>query len=551
MKCEACSHDNVTGARFCSNCGVVLPIRPNHAVDPMIGQVIGGRYLIKRMLAEGGMGIVYEADQNMGTTVRKVAVKMLLHRLSSDHSVAARFHRECGTVAALAHPNTVKVYDFGATRDGTLYIAMEFLQGETLNVVIEKQAPLEPSRVVNIMRQIAGCLDEAHEQGIIHRDLKPENVVLISGLREKDVVKLLDFGIAARTESANAANEQKLTQEGLVLGTPQYMSPEQFTGKALDRRSDIYSLGVMAYEMVTGQLPFEGGTPSQWAAEHMTTRPKSFDATPAKDKLPHSMQAAILCSLEKERENRPTSVHAFFEQLAGSGQAATVVVVNTEAYGSVVPSHMGEQDTARMNAESGAGADGVQGVPVPINIFSSIKDYGSAVAVAGTTKGKTTPGGYPLDKVVVGRLNHHTADGEDILVRMPASASNSIKIHMGLAPSLANGTMAGYSTLRIRAAGHGPTDNVGSRNGFTISLGDGGSMLGTSTNWYSQAMSHFPDSAGWTGYAKKDLVDIDIPLTAAVFSGLPALNMIKQVRVTLTGGGLERNWRIAKIELRR
>jgi serine/threonine-protein kinase len=245
MRCEACEHENVEGARFCANCGVVMNV-PRDESDPLIGQLIGGRFRIIRQLGEGGMGIVYEAEQQMGSTVRKVAVKTLHKELSTDPSVSARFHRECGTVAGLEHPNTVKVYDFGTTDTGTLYIAMEFLAGKSLDQTIQNEGPLPPERVNHLIRQIAGSLDEAHHQGIVHRDLKPENVVLIERAGEQDVVKLLDFGIAARTESADREKEQKLTQQGMVLGTPPYMSPEQFTGKELDRRSDIYSLAVMS-----------------------------------------------------------------------------------------------------------------------------------------------------------------------------------------------------------------------------------------------------------------------------------------------------------------
>src|SRR6185369_10381989 len=136
--------------------------------------------------------------------------------------------------------------------------------------------------------QVCGALDEAHMQGIIHRDLKPENIILTDRAGETDFVKVLDFGIAARTESADAQKEQKLTQQGMVLGTPPYMSPEQFTGKALDSRSDIYSLGVMAYEMLTGKLPFEADTPWQWATQHMTAAPKPLEATPNGAALPEN-----------------------------------------------------------------------------------------------------------------------------------------------------------------------------------------------------------------------------------------------------------------------
>jgi serine/threonine-protein kinase len=257
------------------------------------------------------MGVVYKAEQRLGSTLRKVAVKTLHAELSRDPSITARFHREVGTIAQLEHPNTVKVYDFGSTDDGTLYIAMEFLDGRPLNRVIQTEGALEPRRVANLLRQIGGSLDEAHRQGIIHRDLKPENVLLIERAGEKDVVKLVDFGIAARTESADRAKEQKLTQQGMVLGTPPYMSPEQFTGKALDARTDVYSLGIMTYEMLTGQLPFEADTPWQWATHHMTSQPRSFDDLPGGSRLPEAARRAVLKALAKDPNDRQSSAGQF------------------------------------------------------------------------------------------------------------------------------------------------------------------------------------------------------------------------------------------------
>ncbi|HEY6557042.1 MAG TPA: protein kinase [Polyangiaceae bacterium] len=286
--------------------------------NPMIGQLIGGRYRITGVLGEGGMGVVYVGEQQMGSTIRKVAVKTLHPHLSKDPSVLARFHRECGTVAQLEHPNTIKFYDFGATADGTLYIAMEFVAGKPLNQVIEASGALPGERALKILRQICGALEEAHGQGIVHRDLKPENVILTDRAGEADFVKVLDFGIAARTESADAQKEQKLTQQGMVLGTPPYMSPEQFTGKALDKRSDIYSLGVMAYEMLTGKLPFEADTPWEWATQHMTVQPKPFEVTAPSAAVPEGMRRAILRALSKNHNERQESARQFYAELAGA-----------------------------------------------------------------------------------------------------------------------------------------------------------------------------------------------------------------------------------------
>jgi len=296
-----------------------MPTQAEAGADPLIGQLIGGRYRVTGVLGEGGMGIVYVGEQQMGSTVRKVAIKTLHAHLSKDPSVIARFHRECGTVAQLEHPNTIKFYDFGSTADGTLYIAMEFVAGKPLADVLT-HGPLSIERTIKIMRQVCGALDEAHMQGIIHRDLKPDNVILTDRAGETDFVKLLDFGIAARTESADAQKEQKLTQQGMVLGTPPYMSPEQFTGKALDARSDIYSLGVMTYEMLAGRLPFDADTPWQWATQHMSVQPIPFEVSAPSKNIPDGMRKAILRALSKHKEDRQPSAREYFAELSDGGR---------------------------------------------------------------------------------------------------------------------------------------------------------------------------------------------------------------------------------------
>jgi len=296
-----------------------MPTLAEAGADPLIGQLIGGRYRVTGVLGEGGMGIVYVGEQQMGSTVRKVAIKTLHAHLSKDPSVIARFHRECGTVAQLEHPNTIKFYDFGSTADGTLYIAMEFVAGKPLADVLT-HGPLSVERTIKIMRQVCGALDEAHMQGIIHRDLKPDNVILTDRAGETDFVKLLDFGIAARTESADAQKEQKLTQQGMVLGTPPYMSPEQFTGKALDARSDIYSLGVMTYEMLAGRLPFDADTPWQWATQHMSVQPIPFEVSAPSKNIPDGMRKAILQALSKNKEDREPTAREYFTMLSDGGR---------------------------------------------------------------------------------------------------------------------------------------------------------------------------------------------------------------------------------------
>ena len=280
---------------------------------PLVGQTIASKYKVIRLLGEGGMGCVYQGEQMLGATARKVAVKTLHKHLSHDESIKARFKREVETVAALQHPNTIQVFDFGEMEDGTLYIVMEFVQGRSVADVLEKDGAMPPERVERILKQVCGSLEEAHGHGIVHRDLKPDNVVLAERAGQKDWVEVLDFGIAKRS-SEHDPNEAKLTQQGMVLGTPPYMSPEQFTGQPLDARSDVYSLAVMAYEMLTGTLPFDAATAFEWATLHMTAAPKAIEAAPRGAALPEPMRGAIMRALAKSPDQRFASMTDFVER---------------------------------------------------------------------------------------------------------------------------------------------------------------------------------------------------------------------------------------------
>jgi serine/threonine-protein kinase len=313
MECPACHTPNNDGARFCAKCGALLPAQADEK-DPLIGTVVGGRFRISGILGEGGMGRVYTGEQQMGTSVRKVAVKTLLAQYAKDPQVLARFMRECGTVSELEHPNTIKVYDFGQTDSGELYIAMELLSGKSLESVVEA-GPMAPERVDRIVQQMCGSLAEAHEKGVVHRDLKPANVYLTTRAGEEDYVKVLDFGIAKKDDKHSKA-EQKLTQQGTVLGTPPYMSPEQFRGGELDLRSDIYSLGVMTYEMLTGRLPFDADTPWAWATQHMTAQPFPFETVPIAGSVPPKMKAAVMRALSKDKTQRQQSCKEFAEEIS-------------------------------------------------------------------------------------------------------------------------------------------------------------------------------------------------------------------------------------------
>ncbi len=320
MDCPACHASVDDSQRFCQSCGTV--VTPPEGPDPLLDQILGGKYRVIRLIGEGGMGAVYEGEQQLGTTKRKVAVKTLHPHLSRDPKIKARFEREVGTIAELEHPNTIQVYDFGTTADGILYIVMEFLHGKSLADQLEKNGAMTPERVQNILEQVCGSLEEAHARGIVHRDLKPDNVVLVERAGKKDFVKVLDFGIAKRSKEEDK-DEQKLTQQGMVLGTPPYMSPEQFTGRPIDSRSDIYSLGVMAYEMLSGALPFKANTAWEWATQHMTQPPIAIESLAAASRATESMRAALRRALAKSPDDRFQTVREFVDAFAGAGGVAT------------------------------------------------------------------------------------------------------------------------------------------------------------------------------------------------------------------------------------
>ncbi len=286
------------------------------APDPLLGQSIADRYRVLSIIGEGGMGRVYLAEQKMGQAKRQVAIKTLHPSQVADAHVVERFHRESSTVIQLKHPNTIQFYDFGELPDGTLYIVMEHIDGASLAAVLLQDGAMDFERIKRIVIQVCGSLHEAHGLGIIHRDLKPDNILLTNRAGHHDFVKVLDFGIAKRSE-AERKSQATLTRQGMILGTPPYMSPEQFSGKALDARSDIYSLALIVYEMLTGALPFDAVTPWEWASHHLTAQPRDIGELPAGSGLTASARQCIMRSLKKNPDERPSDVLVFMHELTG------------------------------------------------------------------------------------------------------------------------------------------------------------------------------------------------------------------------------------------
>ena len=280
----------------------------------MIGREIVGRFRILAKLGEGGMGAVYRGEQI--SLKRAVAIKVLRPELSANQQLLRRFSAEAEAVAKLDHPNTVKVYDFGQDTDGSLFIAMELIEGKPLRSVLTESGPLPPTRALRIALQIAASLVDAHAASIVHRDLKPDNVMLVDKGRQHDIVRVLDFGIAKlRDDSRQTQNA--MTQAGDMLGTPQYMAPEQIKGEAIDGRTDVYALGCMLYEMVTARLPFEATTLMAMLSKHLLEMPFLPSQRRADLGLSPAIDHVVMTALQKDPNARPPSMEVYAEMLAG------------------------------------------------------------------------------------------------------------------------------------------------------------------------------------------------------------------------------------------
>lgn len=236
------------------------------------GSILAEKYLIQSVVGKGGMAVVFKARHLL--MERTVAIKMLLPEIAKDETTVKRFQREAMAACALRHPNIITIYDFGVSDENQPYIVMDFLQGQSLEAVLEQEQKLSPSRTIPILIQVCDALSVAHQSGIIHRDVKPSNIMLEDTLAQKDFARLVDFGIAKNMADQDT-QQQKLTKTGEVFGSLVYMSPEQCLGKPLDKRSDIYSLGCVIYETLTGISPFMGDTVFDTMSKHI------YDAPPA------------------------------------------------------------------------------------------------------------------------------------------------------------------------------------------------------------------------------------------------------------------------------
>ncbi len=304
--CDNCRLEFAHDALFCPNCGTAKS-RADDA-DPLAGSTVGERYQLIRQIGQGTSGAIYLAEHV--TLGRKVVVKVLHHELSRDDLAIERFRREALTVGELDNDHIVQIFDFGRTADGRLYLAMEYLEGHTLADVLEEKGKLDTEMVVDVLTQLGEALIEAHAMGYVHRDLRPRNMFLALRRTRVNYLKLLDFGLAKLVEQEGEAASTSL---GMTFGDPHYMSPEQARGEPVDRRADIYSMGCIAYEMLTGNPPFHGGKVFDVLTRHVEEQPRPIsEFAPS---TPAWLDRAVMRCLGKRAGDRYITVYRLVEAL--------------------------------------------------------------------------------------------------------------------------------------------------------------------------------------------------------------------------------------------
>lgn len=280
-----------------------VPTSSQKKKDAYLGATIDGRYKVEAVLGEGGMGVVYRCSHTI--IGKKVAMKVLRADLARDKEVTERFLNEAKSASAIGNPHIIDISDFGLLPDGSAYFVMEYLEGIPLTKIVEGGKPVPVPRIIEVARQLCEGLAAAHRAGIVHRDLKPDNIYLVERGQTKDFVKILDFGIA----KVNTHTEGRLTRAGAVFGTPHYMSPEQAAGGSVDHRGDVYSFGVILYELASGKVPFDADNFMGILTQHMYKAPIAINAlVPQPQDVPHGLDAIVLKCLSKRPEQRYASM---------------------------------------------------------------------------------------------------------------------------------------------------------------------------------------------------------------------------------------------------
>src|SRR4029079_16090627 len=331
MRCDSCQHELADDAQFCARCGLPTQIdvqqetNPNTPrstddhPDPRVGVILDSKYKLVEHLGEGGMGSVFRAERlHIGD---EVAVKLLHQDLVREKQALDRFRREARTAAMIRHPNVVSIHDFndGTGETSEAYIVMELVRGVSLGTLLRREGRMSPERAVRLMQDICAGVGVAHRQGLLHRDLKPDNVIVVPPSHEGDeeTAKVVDFGLAKVRDIGATA----LTQTGAVLGTLYYMSPEQCSGEELDACADVYSLGAMFYEMLTGNPPFRANNMTGLISKHLHEQPPLFPRT---FEISPALESVCMRALAKDRNQRPPDAIAFGSDLQKALKAPVI-----------------------------------------------------------------------------------------------------------------------------------------------------------------------------------------------------------------------------------
>jgi serine/threonine protein kinase len=469
--------------------------------DLLLGQTIGN-YLVTQKLGEGGMGSVYlAAHPSIG---KKVALKVLHSEFSSNQEIAERFFNEAKAVNDIGHPNIVDIIDFGIIQTGPhreqlVYFIMEYLGGVTLAQLIHTEAPLPPERALGIALQIADALGASHKCGIVHRDLKPDNVILLQRGRERDFVKLLDFGIAKLT---NEQPGSRRTRAGMVMGTPAYMSPEQCQGSGnIDHRTDIYALGILLYEMLVGRVPFVGEGYGEILVQHMTQPP----VPPSQYRMmnPH-LEAVVMKALEKRPDLRYPTMDEMMRALADP-------VGYVEAHGGIVG--FGQRQLMPSTAPIQMRPTGplLTPTPAPGTLTAPISGYSTPVPTTlGAASGEVRPSGAKKGFLILGGLVVAAAVAAVVIVvgkgkSAPGTAEGSSAIvQSGSAGTAGTATAQpdphkGSDSSAGRTAQQGSGDPAaGSAGSAAATAGSGGAATGSGSGSAATPPPTLPELATMT-----------------------------------------------------
>jgi eukaryotic-like serine/threonine-protein kinase len=309
-RCPECNQVYDPPAKFCPFDGNPLE-NQKETPNKIIGMVLDGKYKVEKLIGRGGMGNVYGGRHlHIGVPV---AIKVLHPHLIADDTSVERFRREARSALAVNHPNAMSVMDFGVTDSNRLlYLVMELIEGSSLYEVLDKEGALDIVRAVNLIRQVCLAVEAAHKKKIVHRDLKPDNILIIDRGKPDEMAKVIDFSIA-KTFTEGTSEQMSLTRRGIVLGTPEYLSPEQAQGLQIDHRSDIYSLGIILYQMLVGEVPFTATTASVILLKHVESKPRPLRYH--RSEIPEKLEAVVLRALAKQPEGRPQTAATFAEEI--------------------------------------------------------------------------------------------------------------------------------------------------------------------------------------------------------------------------------------------